>query len=69
MRIIQTEIPGAVILESRVFTDGRGFFLETYNERGFAFLGITERFVQDISLVPNAVCCEDCTSLNSRKEN
>ena len=47
MRIIQTEIPGAVILETRVFTDGRGFFLESHNERGFALLGITERFVQD----------------------
>lgn len=47
MKIIQTEIPDVVVLEPRIFTDSRGFFLETYNERSFAALGIAERFVQD----------------------
>lgn len=47
MKIIQTEIPDVVVLEPRIFTDARGFFLETYNERSFAELGIGERFVQD----------------------
>ena len=47
MKIIQTEIPEVVVLEPRIFTDARGFFLETYNERTFAELGIGERFVQD----------------------
>jgi len=47
MRIIQTEIPDVVVLEPRIFSDSRGFFLETYNERGFAAMGIAERFVQD----------------------
>lgn len=47
MKIIQTEIPDVVVLEPGIFTDSRGFFLETYNERSFAALGITERFVQD----------------------
>jgi dTDP-4-dehydrorhamnose 3,5-epimerase len=36
-----------VILEPRVFSDARGFFFESYNERTFAALGITARFVQD----------------------
>ena len=47
MQIIQTKIPEVIVLEPRVFPDSRGFFLETYNERGFQELGITERFVQD----------------------
>ena len=33
MRIIPTEIQDVLILEPRVFSDSRGFFLETYNER------------------------------------
>jgi len=44
---IPTSLPGVVILEPRVFGDERGFFLESYNERTFAELGIKERFVQD----------------------
>jgi dTDP-4-dehydrorhamnose 3,5-epimerase len=35
------------ILEPRVFGDERGFFLESYNARSFAGLGIDEAFVQD----------------------
>jgi dTDP-4-dehydrorhamnose 3,5-epimerase len=35
------------ILEPRVFGDERGFFLESYNARSFAGLGIAEPFVQD----------------------
>ena len=42
-----TSLPGVVILEPRVFSDERGFFLESYNERALAELGIQERFVQD----------------------
>src|SRR5579864_8592326 len=42
-----TSLPGMVILEPRVFGDERGFFLESYNERAFAELGIEEKFVQD----------------------
>ncbi len=44
---ISTSLPGVFILEPRVFGDERGFFLESYNERVFAELGIEERFVQD----------------------
>lgn len=44
---IPTSLPGVVILEPRVFGDERGFFLESYNEKVFAELGIEERFVQD----------------------
>ena len=46
-RKISTSLPGVVVLEPRVFADERGFFLESYNEKDFAELGIGERFVQD----------------------
>src|SRR5580700_3168925 len=44
---ISTSLPGVVILEPRVFGDERGFFLESYNQKVFAELGIEEQFVQD----------------------
>lgn len=47
MKIIETAISGVLFLEPKVFSDARGYFLETYNERTFAELGIAERFVQD----------------------
>jgi dTDP-4-dehydrorhamnose 3,5-epimerase len=44
---IPTPLPGVVILEPRVFGDERGFFLESYNQKVFAELGIEDHFVQD----------------------
>lgn len=35
------------MLEPTVFSDARGYFLESYNERTMAEAGIRERFVQD----------------------
>jgi dTDP-4-dehydrorhamnose 3,5-epimerase len=47
MKKTTTSLPGILLLEPRVFGDDRGFFLESYNQRTFAELGITEAFVQD----------------------
>ncbi len=47
MKQIATSLPGVFVLEPRVFGDDRGFFLESYNERIMAELGMRERFVQD----------------------
>jgi dTDP-4-dehydrorhamnose 3,5-epimerase len=47
MKKTQTTLAGAFILEPRVFGDARGFFLESYNQRDMAELGITQAFVQD----------------------
>jgi dTDP-4-dehydrorhamnose 3,5-epimerase len=47
MRRIETGLPGLCVLEPRVFRDERGFFLESYNEAGFAALGVGAHFVQD----------------------
>ncbi len=46
MRVIDTPLPGVLVLEPRVFRDARGFFLETYREDRLAEVGITDRFVQ-----------------------
>jgi dTDP-4-dehydrorhamnose 3,5-epimerase len=47
MKKIDTSLSGVLLLEPQVFGDDRGFFLESYNKRTFADLGIRERFVQD----------------------
>jgi dTDP-4-dehydrorhamnose 3,5-epimerase len=47
MKVIPTSIPDLLILEPKVFSDERGFFLETFNEKTMASLGIRGHFVQD----------------------
>ncbi len=47
MQIRETHLAEVKLLEPRVFADSRGFFLESYNQRTFAELGIRESFVQD----------------------
>jgi dTDP-4-dehydrorhamnose 3,5-epimerase len=40
-------LPGVRVLEFETFTDDRGFFYESYNQRSFVELGIDLTFVQD----------------------
>lgn len=47
MRVIETTLPGVVILEPQVHRDARGFFLEVYHAARLAECGIHEVFVQD----------------------
>ena len=47
MKRIDTDLPGVCILEPTVYGDARGFFLESYNRKVFADLGIDDDFVQD----------------------
>lgn len=47
MNILETAIPGPMIIEPRVFGDARGFFMETWNAAGFAGAGLDLAFVQD----------------------
>jgi len=47
MRIVETKLPGVLIIEPKVYEDLRGVFYESYNYRDYAALGITEVFVQD----------------------
>ncbi|MFA5969776.1 MAG: dTDP-4-dehydrorhamnose 3,5-epimerase [Sphingomonas sp.] len=47
MELIKTAIPDVVIVEPKVMGDDRGFFLESWNQRAFAGLGLDLNFVQD----------------------
>ena len=47
MKVIETEIPGVLIIETDVFGDHRGYFTETYSKPKYEALGINVDFVQD----------------------
>lgn len=47
MKVIETELPGVLIIEPRVFGDERGFFLETFQVERYREVGIALPFVQD----------------------
>ena len=47
MKVTNTELPGVLILEPRVFPDSRGFFVETYNKERYVAAGLPLEFVQD----------------------
>jgi dTDP-4-dehydrorhamnose 3,5-epimerase len=48
MNVVQTAIPGLLILEPKVFGDARGFFMESFNARAFQeATGLDVNFVQD----------------------
>lgn len=47
MRALPTALPGVLIIEPDVYTDARGFFLETYHADKYRALGIEAVFVQD----------------------
>lgn len=44
---VKTPIKDLLIIEPRVFADGRGFFMETYKKSDFVKAGIKEEFMQD----------------------
>ena len=46
MKIIETKLPGCVVIEPAVFGDERGFFFETWNAERFAAHGLPTKFVQ-----------------------
>jgi dTDP-4-dehydrorhamnose 3,5-epimerase len=47
MNVIQTKIPGIVVIEPKLFGDSRGFFVETFQAERYASCGIHGPFVQD----------------------
>jgi len=47
MQVIQSGLPGVLIVEPRVLGDSRGFFYEGWNRMRFAENGIDTDFVQD----------------------
>ena len=47
MEIIQTSLPGVIVIKPKVHEDARGFFMETYRAEALAKAGILDNFVQD----------------------
>jgi dTDP-4-dehydrorhamnose 3,5-epimerase len=47
LNVIETSLPGVLVLEPRVLADERGFFIETYHADRFRDAGIDAIFVQD----------------------
>ncbi|GGH03551.1 dTDP-4-dehydrorhamnose 3,5-epimerase [Silvibacterium dinghuense] len=47
MTVTETALPGVLLFTPRVFSDARGAFCETYNERVMQEAGLPTRWVQD----------------------
>ena len=47
MKVVETALPGVLIIEPKAFGDHRGFFLETFQVERYREAGITLPFVQD----------------------
>jgi len=47
MKVTPTKLPGLLLIEPQLFSDARGLFFETWNERDFDRAGIRAKFVQD----------------------
>jgi dTDP-4-dehydrorhamnose 3,5-epimerase len=46
-KVIETPIKDLLIIETKIYKDYRGFFIESYNLRDFTSLGVNVNFVQD----------------------
>ena len=47
MKFVETSLPCVIRIEPRIFSDERGFFMETWQARRFHDVGIDADFVQD----------------------
>lgn len=47
LEVTPLDLPGAVVIAPKRFSDHRGFFSEVFNARRYAEIGIAETFVQD----------------------
>jgi dTDP-4-dehydrorhamnose 3,5-epimerase len=47
LNVIETSLPGVLLIEPKVYADTRGFFMETYQAAHFRAHGIDAAFVQD----------------------
>jgi len=46
MKVVETNLPGCVVLEPQVFGDERGFFYESFNRDKLTAIGLPPHFVQ-----------------------
>ena len=47
MKVTRTALPGVLVIEPEVYSDARGFFLESYHARRYHQQGLPLEFVQD----------------------
>jgi dTDP-4-dehydrorhamnose 3,5-epimerase len=47
MKLIKTKFDHAFLLEPQIYSDHRGFFLESYNKKDLTNLGLDYNFIQD----------------------
>jgi dTDP-4-dehydrorhamnose 3,5-epimerase len=47
MKVSETSLPGVLLLTPTIYRDGRGAFLETYNQRAMAEAGLPTLWLQD----------------------
>jgi dTDP-4-dehydrorhamnose 3,5-epimerase len=47
LKVTETKLPGAVVVEPKVFGDERGYFMETWHQARYEEAGLPTRFVQD----------------------
>ena len=68
MNVMQTAIPDVLMIEPRVFGDARGFFLESYNPRGFRRRpGSPWTSCRTTTRARAAASCAVCTTRFSRR--
>ena len=46
MKVVETDLPGCLVIEPKVYGDERGIFYETWNKDAFAGLGLNLEFKQ-----------------------
>ncbi len=47
MKVIETKIPGVLVIEPEIYGDPRGFFLETFHRDKYDKIGLTGPWIQD----------------------
>jgi dTDP-4-dehydrorhamnose 3,5-epimerase len=47
MEVVNTPLPGVLLIKPRLFGDARGFFLETFSAARYAGVGVPGPFIQD----------------------
>ena len=46
MKLVETDLPGCLVLEPKIYGDERGLFYETWNKDVFSALGLNLEFKQ-----------------------
>jgi dTDP-4-dehydrorhamnose 3,5-epimerase len=47
MQVLDTKLPGVLIIEPKVFGDSRGYFYETFQLKRYSDIGLPQTWVQD----------------------